>query len=106
MGTGEQTVALFFEKKNKTDKIWYYQLNPGRNLGKTNPLNNQDLKDSWIKLQRADLKPDGYVYNVIFSALHFIKANKTLEDAVKFSGKANYCAIIVSVIMKCLNKIY
>ena len=69
-------------------------------------FNNQDLKDSWPKLQRAELKPDGYVYNVIFSALHFIKANKILEDAVKFSGKANYCAIIVSVIMKCLNKIY
>ena len=45
VGTGEQTVALFFEKKDKTDKIWYYQLNPGRNLGKTNPLNNQDLKE-------------------------------------------------------------
>ena len=64
--------------------------------------NDKDLKDSWIKLQNAELKPDGYIYNVIFSALHFIKENKTLEDAIKFSGKANYCSIIFSVIKKCI----
>ena len=34
--------------------------------------NNKDLKESWTKLQNAKLKSDGYVYNVIFSALHFI----------------------------------
>ena len=64
--------------------------------------NDKDLKDSWIKLQNAELKPDGYIYNVIFSALHFIKENKTLEDAIKFSGKANYCSIIFGVIKRCL----
>jgi type I restriction enzyme M protein len=26
-----------------TAKIWYYQLDPGRSLGKTNPLNDDDL---------------------------------------------------------------
>jgi ADP-ribosylglycohydrolase len=51
--------------------------------------NEKDLKDSWIKLQNAELKPDGYIYNVIFSALHFIKEDKTLADAIKFYGKAN-----------------
>ena len=60
--------------------------------------NDNNLKDSWIKLQNAELKPDGYVYNVIFSALHFIKEEKTLAEAIKFSGKANYCSIIFSVI--------
>ena len=64
--------------------------------------NDKDLKDSWIKLQNAELKPDGYIYNVIFSALHFIKQDKTLKDAIKFSGKANYCSIIFSVIKKCM----
>ena len=64
--------------------------------------NDKDLKDSWIKLQNAELKPDGYIYNVIFSALHFIKENKKLEDAIKFSGKGNYCSIIFSVIKKCI----
>jgi len=64
--------------------------------------NDKDLKDSWVKLQNAELKPDGYIYNVIFSALHFIEEDKTLEDAIKFSGKANYCSIIFSVIKRCM----
>jgi type I restriction enzyme M protein len=36
-------VVLFFDKGTPTKKIWYYQLNPGRNFGKTNPLNDADL---------------------------------------------------------------
>lgn len=36
---------LFFEKGNATKKIWYYQLNLARNLGKTNSLNEKDLED-------------------------------------------------------------
>ena len=33
-------------------KIWYYQLDPGRNLGKTNPLNDEDLAE-FVKLQKT-----------------------------------------------------
>jgi len=33
-GAGVKTVVLFFEKGTKTRKIWYYQLDPGRNLGR------------------------------------------------------------------------
>ena len=44
-GAGVKTVVLFFEKGSKTRKTWYYQLDPGRNLGKTNPLNDDDLID-------------------------------------------------------------
>ncbi|MGE0587456.1 MAG: N-6 DNA methylase [Cyclobacteriaceae bacterium] len=44
-GAGVKTVVLFFEKGESTRRIWYYQLNPGRNLGKTNPLNDSDLKE-------------------------------------------------------------
>ena len=40
-----KTVVLFFEKGAPTRRIWYYQLDPGRSLGKTNPLNDNDLKD-------------------------------------------------------------
>ena len=40
-----KTVVLFFEKGAPTRKIWYYQLDPGRNMGKTNPLNDDDLAD-------------------------------------------------------------
>ena len=44
-GTGVKTVVLFFEKGRATEKIWYYQLNLDRNLGKTNSLNERDLED-------------------------------------------------------------
>src|SRR5437762_10816960 len=44
-GSGVKTVVLFFEKGSRTRKIWFYKLDPGRNLGKTNPLNDDDLKD-------------------------------------------------------------
>jgi type I restriction enzyme M protein len=42
-GTGVKTVVLFFEKGHSTKKVWYYQLNLARNLGKTNSLNERDL---------------------------------------------------------------
>src|SRR5207244_3811744 len=51
-GAGVKTVVLFFEKGAPTRKIWYYQLDPGRNLGKTNPLNDEDLKD-FVALQKT-----------------------------------------------------
>jgi type I restriction enzyme M protein len=50
-GAGVKTVVLFFKKGEPTKKIWYYQLKPGRNMGKTNPLNENDLVD-FIELQR------------------------------------------------------
>jgi type I restriction enzyme M protein len=50
-GAGVKTVVLFFEKGAPTRKIWYYQLDPGRSLGKTNPLNDADLAE-FVELQR------------------------------------------------------
>lgn len=44
-GAGVKTVVLFFDKGTPTKKIWYYQLNLGRNLGKTNPLNQKDMAE-------------------------------------------------------------
>jgi type I restriction enzyme M protein len=52
LGAGVKTVVLFFEKGAPTRKVWFYQLNPGRNMGKTNPLNDGDLVD-FIKLQKT-----------------------------------------------------
>jgi type I restriction enzyme M protein len=52
LGAGVKTVVLFFEKGAPTRKVWFYQLDPGRNLGKTNPLNDDDLKE-FIELQRT-----------------------------------------------------
>jgi type I restriction enzyme M protein len=51
-GAGVKTVILFFEKGAPTRKIWYYQLNLDRNLGKTNPLNEADLAD-FVTLQKT-----------------------------------------------------
>jgi type I restriction enzyme M protein len=51
-GAGVKTVVLFFEKGAPTRKVWFYQLNPGRNMGKTNPLNDDDLVD-FIERQKT-----------------------------------------------------
>ena len=51
-GAGVKTVVLFFEKGAPTHKVWYYQLDPGRNMGKTNPLNDADLAE-FIELQKT-----------------------------------------------------
>jgi type I restriction enzyme M protein len=51
-GAGVKTVVLFFEKGAPTRKIWYYQLDPGRNMGKTNPLNDADLTE-FVMLQAS-----------------------------------------------------
>ena len=51
-GAGVKTVVLFFEKGSPTRKIWYYQLDPGRNMGKTNPLNDADLAE-FVELQKT-----------------------------------------------------
>ena len=52
LGAGVKTVVLFFEKGRPTQSIWYYQLDPGRNLGKTNPLNDNDLAE-FVELQKT-----------------------------------------------------
>jgi type I restriction enzyme M protein len=55
LGAGVKTVVLFFQKGEPTKKIWYYQMDPGRNMGKTNPLNDSDLEE-FIELQKT--KPE------------------------------------------------
>tara|TARA_R110000796_G_scaffold45616_43_gene110489 strand:- start:18364 stop:19821 length:1458 start_codon:yes stop_codon:yes gene_type:complete len=75
-GAGVKTVVLFFEKGAPTRDIWFYQLDPGRNMGKTNPLNDDDLAEfvelqrtrsegpkSWI-VNRADLDEETYDLSV------------------------------------------
>ena len=51
-GAGVKTVVLFFEKGAPTRKVWFYQLDPGRSMGKTNPLNDADLAE-FIELQKT-----------------------------------------------------
>jgi type I restriction enzyme M protein len=54
-GAGVKTVVLFFQKGEPSKNIWFYQLNPGRNMGKTNPLNDKDMAE-FIELQKT--KPE------------------------------------------------
>ena len=64
--------VLFFDKGTATKKVWYYQLNVGRNMGKTNPLNQKDMAEfvqmskkyetgdnSWV-IGVADIDKDTY----------------------------------------------
>ncbi len=51
-GAGVKTVVLFFEKGAPTQKIWFYQLNLDRNLGKGKPLNESDLSE-FVELQKT-----------------------------------------------------
>jgi type I restriction enzyme M protein len=54
-GAGVKTVVLFFQKGEPSKKIWFYQLNPGRSMGKNNPLNDKDMA-SFVELQKT--KPE------------------------------------------------
>ncbi|MES2142353.1 MAG: N-6 DNA methylase [Pseudomonadota bacterium] len=56
-GAGVKTVVLFFTKGQPTKNIWFYQLNLDRNLGKTNPLNENDLVE-FSKLQKKKIDSD------------------------------------------------
>jgi type I restriction enzyme M protein len=62
-GAGVRTVVLFFEKGKPTKKVWYYQLNPGRKMGKNTPLNDNDLED-FVELQKSKKdSPNSWAFN-------------------------------------------
>ena len=63
-GSGVNTVVLFLTKGKPTKRIWNYELDPGRSIGKTNPLNNNDFED-FIKLQKTtDETEQSWVLNI------------------------------------------
>jgi len=64
LGAGVKTVVLFFQKGEPTKKTWYYQLNPGRNMGKTNPLNDKDMAE-FVELQKSNPETEqSWVFNI------------------------------------------
>ena len=86
-GAGVKTVVLFFEKGAPTRKVWFYKLDPGRNLGKTNPLNDDDLKD-FVALQ-AKFKESENSWMVDAKSI-----DKTTYDlSVKNPNKADEAAL-------------
>ena len=52
LGAGVKTVVLFFERGRQSRDIWYYQLAPGRTMGKTHPLSDADLAE-FVALQKT-----------------------------------------------------
>jgi type I restriction enzyme M protein len=63
-GAGVKTVVLFFEKGAPTQQIWYYQLDPGRSMGKTNPLNDADLAEFVALSQTRAASPKSWCIDV------------------------------------------
>jgi len=64
IGTGVKTVVLFFEKGKPTEKVWYYQLDVGRSMGKTNPLNERDLADFVEKAKTKQLSENSWLVDI------------------------------------------
>lgn len=55
LGAGVKTVVLFFTKGEPTTKTWFYQMIAGISMGKTNSLNDNELKD-FVTLEKS--KPE------------------------------------------------
>ncbi len=49
-GAGVKTVVLFFMRGRPTRSVWFYKLDPGRNLGKTTALEDADMAE-FVRLQ-------------------------------------------------------
>jgi ADP-ribosyl-[dinitrogen reductase] hydrolase len=47
---------------------------------------NEFLRKSWAEVSNAEIKPDGYIYNVIKSSLYFMSISDSLERSIKFAG--------------------
>jgi len=86
-GAGVKTVVLFFEKGAPTRKIWFYKCDLGRNLGKTNPLNDDDLKD-FVTLQ-AKFKDSDNSWSVDAKSID----PTTFDLSVKNPNKAEEAAL-------------
>lgn len=87
-GAGVKTVVLFFEKGSSTKKVWFYQLNLDRNLGKTNALSEKDLAD-FVELQKTFTESENsWIVNIkdidtnTFD-LHVINPNQKEEVALR-----------------------
>lgn len=62
--TGVKTVVLFFRKGEPTKEIFYYQLNVGRSLGKTSPLNIHDMSDFINRYQNRSTSEKSWIMSI------------------------------------------
>lgn len=87
-GAGVKTVVLFFEKGSATKKVWFYQLNLDRNLGKTNALSEKDLAD-FIALQKTKADSENS-WSIDVETLH---ATSTYDLSTKNPNKKEEAAL-------------
>ncbi len=97
-GAGVKTVVLFFDKGEPTRKVWFYQLNLDRNLGKTNPLNENNLIE-FVTLQKTKADSENSwsvnVTNVDSSTWDLsVKNPNKKDDAVLREPKEIMAAIV------------
>lgn len=78
LGAGVKTVVLFFTKGEPTQNIWYYQLNPGRSLGKLNPLNNDDMKVFISAQENKSITENSWLINI--SQINTITYDLTVKN--------------------------
>ncbi|MEI8204018.1 MAG: N-6 DNA methylase [Bacteroidota bacterium] len=88
-GAGVKTVVLFFEKGAPTRKVWYYQLNLDRNLGKTNPLSENDLAE-FVELQKIFGESEN---SWSISVAELKEANTTYDLSAKNPNKKEEAAL-------------
>lgn len=95
-GAGVKTVALFFEKGSPTQKVWFYQLNLDRNLGKTEAdladfvalqKTKEDSANSW-SVDVADIDQTTYDLSV---------KNPNRNDGVRHRNSQNIMAEIAAL---------
>ncbi len=86
-GAGVKTVVLFFEKGAPTRKVWFYKFDAGRNMGKTNSLNDEDLQD-FITLQ-ADFEDSDNSWSMDAAKIDA----ETYDLSVKNPNKAEEAAL-------------
>lgn len=60
---GVRTVVLFFDKGKSTKDIWYYQLNPGRKIGKTTALTEDDLAEFLLMQKTREESINSWIVN-------------------------------------------
>ena len=64
---------------------------------------NDEVKNTWINIQNANLNNGGYVLDVMHSALHFLDGDNALNNSLIFAGPANYCPVIVGVLQEIID---
>jgi type I restriction enzyme M protein len=83
---GVGTVVLFFEKGISTKKIWYYQLNLDRTLGKKNPINDKDLEEFTKLFPKKEISKNSWnieLKNIDKDTLDLKVKNPNIKEEIK-----------------------